>query len=208
VSVIIPEAENAKAPENSEKEKVNSSVPGASNPKKMMSAARQLSKGSLGLGGENSMASTVFSAMGKKNSTAAAASTNEKQQEPAQPALATANTSTASAAGPSKVGPPPPSLAPGPANRKESNGEQPSAPSSLSRKRHDSQASETSSVSATSSATSAVRKHPDLPKDKPDNDNNQETEGEDASLAEVGPEGEDTMKNLRKTFAGIFGEMN
>lgn len=69
-------------------------------------------------------------------------------------------------------------------------------------------ASETSSVSATSSATSAVRKHPDLPKDKPDNDNNQETEGEDASLAEVGPEGEDTMKNLRKTFAGIFGEMN
>ena len=138
MSVIIPDAENAKAPENSEKEKVNSSVPGASNPKKMMSAARQLSKGSLGLGGENSMASTVFSAMGKKNSTAAA-STNEKQQEPAQPALATANTSTASAAGPSKVGPPPPSLAPGPANRKESNGEQPSAPSSLSRKRHDSQ---------------------------------------------------------------------
>ena len=136
MSVIIPEAENAKAPENSEKEKVNSSVPGASNPKKMMSAARQLSKGSLGLGGENSMASTVFSAMGKKNSTAAA---NEKQQEPAQPALATANTSTASAAGPSKVGPPPPSLAPGPATRKESNGEQPSAPSSLSRKRHDSQ---------------------------------------------------------------------
>ena len=140
MSVIIPEAENTKAPENSEREKVNSSVPGASNPKKMMSAARQLSKGSLGLGGENSMASTVFSAMGKKNSTAAAAaSTNEKQQEPAQPALATANTSTASAAGPSKVGPPPPSLAPGPATRKESNGEQPSAPSSLSRKRHDSQ---------------------------------------------------------------------
>ena len=70
-------------------------------------------------------------------------------------------------------------------------------------------ASETSSVSATSSATSAVRKHPDLPKDKPDNDNNQETEGEDASLAaEVGLEDEDTMKNLTKTFAGIFGKMN
>ena len=68
-------------------------------------------------------------------------------------------------------------------------------------------ASETSSVSATSSATSAVRKHPDLPKDKPDN--NQETEGEDASLAaEVGLEDEDTMKNLTKTFAGIFGKMN
>ena len=68
-------------------------------------------------------------------------------------------------------------------------------------------ASETSSVSATSSATSAVRKHPDLPKDKPDN--NQETEGEDASLAaEVGIEDEDTMKNLTKTFAGIFGKMN
>ena len=61
-------------------------------------------------------------------------------------------------------------------------------------------ASETSSVSATSSATSAVRKHPDLPKDKPDN---QETEGDDVSLAE-----EDTMKNLKKTFAGIFGEIN
>ena len=136
MSVIIPEAENAKAPENSEKEKFNSSVPGASNPKKMMSAARQLSKGSLGLGGENSMASTVFSAMGKKNSTAAAA--NEKQQEPAPPPVATANTSTAPAAGPSKVGPPPPAP-PGPVTKKESNGEQPFAPSSLSRKRHDSQ---------------------------------------------------------------------
>ena len=137
MSVIIPEAENTKAPENSEKEKVNSSVPGASNPKKMMSAARQLSKGSLGLGGENSMASTVFSAMGKKNSTAAA---NEKQQEPAPPPpVATANTSTApAAAGPSKVGPPPPAP-PGPVTKKESNGEQPFAPSSLSRKRHDSQ---------------------------------------------------------------------
>lgn len=140
MSVIIPEAENAKAPENSEKEKMNSSVPGASNPKKMMSAARQLSKGSLGLGGENSMASTVFSAMGKKNSTAAA---NEKQQEPAPPPpVATANTSTApaaaAAAGPSKVGPPPPAP-PGPVTKKESNGEQPFAPSSLSRKRHDSQ---------------------------------------------------------------------
>ena len=52
-----------------------------------------------------------------------------------------------------------------------------------------------------------MRKHPDLPKDKPDN--NQETEGEDASLAaEVGIEDEDTMKNLTKTFAGIFGKMN
>ena len=65
---MTPIPEETKAPENSEK--VNSSVPGASNPKKMMSAARQLSKGSLGLGGENSMASTVLSAMGKKNSTA------------------------------------------------------------------------------------------------------------------------------------------
>jgi len=199
---VTPIPEETKAPENSEK--VNSSVPGASNPKKMMSAARQLSKGSLGLGGENSMASTVLSAMGKKNSTATPNTANEKPQEPPPSAVAaTANTSTASAsttsvAGPSKVGPTPP-VPPGP-SKKESNTEQPSAPTSLSRKRHDSQASETSSVSATSSATSAVRKHPDLPKDKPDN---QETEGDDVSLAE-----EDTMKNLKKTFAGIFGDIN
>ena len=52
-----------------------------------------------------------------------------------------------------------------------------------------------------------MRKHPDLPKDKPDT--NQENEGdEDATMADVGPEGEDTMKNLRKTFAGIFGDIN
>ena len=52
-----------------------------------------------------------------------------------------------------------------------------------------------------------MRKHPDLPKDKPDN--NQDNEGEDdTSMADGGPEGEDTMKNLRKTFAGIFGDIN
>lgn len=69
-------------------------------------------------------------------------------------------------------------------------------------------ASETSSVSAASSATSAVKKAPELPKDK-----NEPKEGDNDNeaidpAAELGPEGEDTMKNLRKTFAGIFGDIN
>lgn len=75
-------------------------------------------------------------------------------------------------------------------------------------------ASETSTVSGTSSATSAVRKAPELPKDKPSGggasgapDAPEDNEEEPAS-AELGPEGEDTMKNLRKTFAGIFGDIN
>lgn len=88
--------------------------------------------------------------------------------------------------------------------------------SAVSRKRHDSQASETSTVSGTtiSSATSAV-KRVELPKDKPDDANEDKTEtekekedsGENPANADVGPEGEDTMKNLRKTFAGIFGDI-
>ena len=42
-----------------------------------------------------------------------------------------------------------------------------------------------------------MKKVPELPKDSDEikNDDNEE-----------GPEGEDTMKNLKKTFAGIFGD--
>ena len=67
-------------------------------------------------------------------------------------------------------------------------------------------ASETSTVSGTSSATSAVKKMPDLPKDKPEVAKEAE-ENNDDPAADLGPEGEDTMKNLRKTFAGIFGDI-
>ena len=74
-------------------------------------------------------------------------------------------------------------------------------------------ASETSTVSGTtvSSATSAVKRI-ELPKDKPDeaSEDKKVEEDEDSEMAttsEVGPEGEDTMKNLRKTFAGIFGDI-
>jgi hypothetical protein len=69
-------------------------------------------------------------------------------------------------------------------------------------------ASETSTVSGTtiSSATSAV-KRVELPKDKPDDTNDDQKEEEDGEMkTEVGFEGDvDTMKDLRKTFAGIFG---
>ena len=70
-------------------------------------------------------------------------------------------------------------------------------------------ASETSTVSGTtiSSATSAV-KRVELPKDNDDTNQDQDKkEEEDGELkAEVGFEGDvDTMKDLRKTFAGIFG---
>ena len=75
-------------------------------------------------------------------------------------------------------------------------------------------ASETSTVSGTtvSSATSAVKRI-ELPKDK-ENDTSEDKKVETdedneitANSGEVGPEGEDTMKNLRKTFAGIFGDI-
>ena len=70
-------------------------------------------------------------------------------------------------------------------------------------------ASETSSVSGTSSATSAVKRGVELPKDKDKTEPNASAdEHEDDPAAELGPEGEDTMKNLRKTFAGIFGDIN
>ena len=36
---------------------------------------------------------------------------------------------------------------------------------------------------------------------------NVEENGDDELAAAGGPEGEDTMKNLRKTFAGIFGDI-
>ena len=69
-------------------------------------------------------------------------------------------------------------------------------------------ASETSTVSGTtiSSATSAV-KRVELPKDNDDTNDQDKKEEEDGELkAEVGFEGDvDTMKDLRKTFAGIFG---
>ena len=58
-----------------------------------------------------------------------------------------------------------------------------------------------------SSATSAV-KRVELPKDNDDTNQDQDKkEEEDGELkAEVGFEGDvDTMKDLRKTFAGIFG---
>jgi len=59
-----------------------------------------------------------------------------------------------------------------------------------------------------SSATSAV-KRVELPIDKPDTDTNDQDkkEEEDGEVkTEVGFEGDvDTMKDLRKTFAGIFG---
>ena len=115
---VIPE--EIKANENSEKEKPGNSVgSSATNPKKMMSAARQLSKGSLGLGGESSMASTVLNAMGKK-----------KDDQPV------ASTSTA---GPTKPTPPPP-VPPGPSKKEPNSEDKPTAPPpSMSRKRHDSQ---------------------------------------------------------------------
>ena len=52
-----------------------------------------------------------------------------------------------------------------------------------------------------------------MPKDEPDDakkdkpETEKEESGENLANADVGPEGEDTMKNLRTTFAGIFGNM-
>ena len=66
-------------------------------------------------------------------------------------------------------------------------------------------ASESSTVSGASSASSSTVKPAEKKKGG-------EGEGEESADNEEGvpggPEGEDTMKNLRKTFAGIFGEMN
>lgn len=58
-----------------------------------------------------------------------------------------------------------------------------------------------------SSATSAV-KRVELPKDndEPNQDQDKKEEEDGELKAEVGFEGDvDTMKDLRKTFAGIFG---
>ena len=68
-------------------------------------------------------------------------------------------------------------------------------------------ASESSTVSGVSSASSSVKKG------GPDEAGKSEAkakEGDAAAPAEGGApavEGEDTMKNLRKTFAGIFGDL-
>jgi len=68
------------------------------------------------------------------------------------------------------------------------------------RQRHDSAGSEDSSGADDSSASSTVRKEDslDIEEEKP-----KPKIGEDGEVLE----GEDTMKNLRKTFAGIFGEL-
>jgi hypothetical protein len=58
-------------------------------------------------------------------------------------------------------------------------------------------ASESSTVSGVSSASSSVKKGPEVAAEaKPD-----------VPETAVPVEGEDTMKNLRKTFAGIFGDL-
>merc|ERR1719323_1691946 len=166
---------------------------------KMMNTARQFSKGSLGLG-DSKMASSVMLAMGKKaqKSDAAPAGTPPPNSKPA----------------PNKSGPPGPSGPTKPVSepsepvkpmvkpvrliKKEEDVDPKPGPS---RKRHDSQASETSSVSGASSATSAVKKVPDLPKDKAEKDaasgNGNGNEIDEDTITD-----EDTMKNLKKTFAG------
>jgi len=164
-------------------------------PNKMMSAARQLSKGNLGLS-ESSMASSVLGAMGKKPAEVKLNSSGSPASEVPKNGQKT------------PIAPPPslPSTSGIVTSKKEENGG--TAPPPFNRKRHDSQASETSTVSGTtiSSATSAV-KRVELPKDKPDDTNDDKKEEEDGEMkTEVGFEGDvDTMKDLRKTFAGIFG---
>ncbi|XP_040570480.1 synapsin isoform X1 [Lepeophtheirus salmonis] len=88
---------------------------------------------------------------------------------------------------------------------------------SSQRKRHDSQdstdssvASESSSVSGISSASSSAIKKavPEGKKDEGSGAGPGGVAGEGGGPATTGPEGEDTMKNLRKTFAGIFGELS
>jgi len=86
---------------------------------------------------------------------------------------------------------------------------QPGTAPKKSRERHDSQdstASESSTVSGASSASSAVRRDTD---NRPDPGEGEEKEETVRKLDENGDpiEGEDTMKNLRKTFAGIFGDI-
>jgi hypothetical protein len=80
--------------------------------------------------------------------------------------------------------------------------------SKTKRERHDSQdstASESSTVSGVSSASSAVRRDTDKERaDEADTETNKQTVDENG---EPPIEGEDTMKNLRKTFAGIFGDI-
>lgn len=85
-------------------------------PNKMMSAARQLSKGNLGLG-ETSMASTVLSAMGKKGQEKEAKPEKKEAKEPVSK--------------PVKEAPKVPPLPPAPSKKE--------IETPVSRKRHDSQ---------------------------------------------------------------------
>ena len=55
-------------------------------------------------------------------------------------------------------------------------------------------------MSGVSSASSTVKG-----KQQPSNNDANKNPDDSAGAA---PEGEDTMKNLRKTFAGIFGDIN
>jgi len=158
-------------------------------------ASRTASKTSLKPDGPSSMASTVMDIVSRKQ-TANAAPAEKEQRKASSSSGVSSGSSTTVSAPPS--GPPP--LPPPPKLDKGSN----DAPST-SRARHDSQdstdssASESSTVSEVSSASSSVKKSGD-------------PEPKASKVADAPPEGpvvegEDTMKNLRKTFAGIFGDI-
>ena len=106
-------------------------TPGA--PNKMMTTARQLSKGSLGLG-ESKMASTVMSAMGKK------AQNSDAKPPPSAPSGPSGGPPKPSGAPPPAGGPPagtPETPKVNPPNNKKEEEDEPKP--STSRKRHDSQ---------------------------------------------------------------------
>lgn len=156
---------------------------------------RQLSRGSLGKPeGASSMASTVLGAMAGRKPAAA----DVPPPPPVPPVPPKPGTS-----GTAKETPPPP-----PNNE--------TAVGNSKRTRHDSQASESSTVSGNSSASSTVKKV-EVKKvaaagsvDSEGGKGGEETNGAAAGGGgggEGGVEGEDTMKNLRKTFAGIFGDL-
>lgn len=207
-----------------------------SKPGALASAARQVSRGSLlggGDGSKPSMASTVLAYASKATSKVSGGQVPEKPTEdkakpplsekPSQEAAKSATAAkkeeeppkpsgSAASAPPPKPDPPPSKPTPPPPPTKPET-------SSANRKRHDSQdstdssASEESTVSGVSSASSTVKKV-DITASKkeatasktddkgaPSNGATGENEGDEVV------EGEDTMKNLRKTFAGIFGDM-
>jgi len=196
----------------------------------LASAARQVSRGSLLGGGDGkpSMASTVLAMASKATSSttaAAAPATNSPAAPPSKPPPPP----TAAAKQAQSPAAPTPSVA---ASKPSTSGTTPSAttPSSKPeasaavnnrRARHDSQASEaSSSVSGVSSASSTVKKvevaKKDLAgvvaattaaKDSETTKKSVEENGDEELAGATGVEGEDTMKNLRKTFAGIFGDI-